>query len=218
MLSLLTKHIQQELLVYQFQIKESGKLLTLLCICFSCFDVSPSAPWKALVVLTDQFECYLLVEKQGSDCSKHITLVITSCYVLMISSYVELTGHKTKSLKKKNQLTTIKPPGKDWFWTASCWVSTYIGPESGVNGAFSKSIGLKWTEFPISCANAFMADQWLFPTARVQQQQQQNTHYSYTHDLCTPDTHELRIHIIHIHTTAVTLSCQIIWRTYILFL
>ena len=111
-LSLLTKHIQQELLVYQFQIKESGKLLKLLCICFSCFAVSPRALWKALVVLTDQFECYLLVEKQGSDCSKHVTLVITSCYVLMKPSCVELTGHKTKSLKKKNQLTTIKPPGK----------------------------------------------------------------------------------------------------------
>ena len=172
--------------------------------CFSCFDVSPSALWKALVALTDQFECYLLVEKQGSDCSKHITLEITSCYVLMKPSYVELTGHKTKSLKKK-QLTTVKPPGKGWFWTVSCWVNTYIGLIScGVT--FIKSPGIIWTDVPISCDNAFKADQLLFTTSRVQQQQQ-NTHYTYTHDLYTHDTHEktrFRIHMIHVHIMAVT--------------
>ena len=123
-----------------------------------------------------------MVEKQGSDCSKHITLVITSCYVLMKPSYVEVTGHKTKSLKKKKQLTSIKPPGKGWFWTVSCWVSTYIGLIScGV--AFIKKHGINWTDVPISCDNAFMADQWRCPTARVQQQQ--NIHYSYTHELYT---------------------------------
>jgi len=71
--------------------------------CFSCSDVSPSAIWKALVVLIDQFECYLLVEKQDSHCSKHITLEITSCYVLMISSYMELTGQKQKNKKQKRK-------------------------------------------------------------------------------------------------------------------
>ena len=123
-------------------------------------------------------------EKQRSDCSKHITLVITSCYVLIIPSYVELTGHKTKSLKKEKKLTTIKPPGKGWFWTASCWVSTYTGLKS-CGFAFTKKLGLSWTDVPISCDNAFKADQLLFTTSRVlvfttsrvQQKQQQNIHY-----------------------------------------
>ena len=81
---------------------------------------------------------------------------------------------KTKSWKRRInwQLYSTR---KDWFWTASCWVSTYIGLKSGANFAFSKIIGVKWTELPISCAKAFMADQCPFITPRVQQKQ--NTHY-----------------------------------------